>query len=320
MSTPSGTTDKVSRKRVLIVVNKWWECDPVMGVLLHDIARPAAELGWPSFLSHPRRRPDQKNLPAKNPWPVPRAVFTLSNITAEVWCISDLLEHLLDETKFQSSSERKGERLPLIFAGQGTDFLVAVGTAGFPSEETQNGSVVIGTKIFMHNAHPKGKNPDSNWSVGPFDKVIPSKLDQAGFKAITNIEPPSKPSVADRFLVTPLNPTAHAQVLTDYDYVDLGAVNATNYLEYAATDTATLEAYKKKYDPTKAMSLETTHGVIRAQSDAPFLFVSGITDRVGYFATEVQPREYAQNTTAAHNMGVVVAWLIPQINKFFEPK
>jgi hypothetical protein len=38
-----------------------------------------------------------------------------------------------------------------------------------------------------------------------------------------------------------------------------------------------------------AKSLETTHGLIRAQSNAPFMFVSGITDRVGSFHDEVDP-------------------------------
>jgi hypothetical protein len=37
----------MAKKRVLLVVNKWWECDPVMNVLLHDNARPANILGWP---------------------------------------------------------------------------------------------------------------------------------------------------------------------------------------------------------------------------------------------------------------------------------
>jgi hypothetical protein len=64
----------------------------------------------------------------------------------------------------------------------------------------------------------------------------------------------------------------------------------------------------------KAKSLETTHGLIRAQSNAPFMFVSGITDRVGHFHEEVDPSPYAQNTVAAHNAGIVLAWMLPNID------
>ena len=52
-----------ARKRVLVIVNKWYECDPVMAVLLNDNARPASYLGWPTQLNPPRKRPDQNHLP-----------------------------------------------------------------------------------------------------------------------------------------------------------------------------------------------------------------------------------------------------------------
>src|SRR5688572_19567883 len=50
-------------KRVVVIANKWWECEPLMFVLLHNNARPHATLGWPSQLNHPRPRPDQTKLP-----------------------------------------------------------------------------------------------------------------------------------------------------------------------------------------------------------------------------------------------------------------
>jgi hypothetical protein len=93
-------------KRVLIIANKWFECDPLMNVLLHHDAAPTA-LGWPSPLNYPRPRPTAP-LPI-DPAPKPRAVFQLSRCTAEIWCVSDLLEHLPDTGQFQSSSERKAE-------------------------------------------------------------------------------------------------------------------------------------------------------------------------------------------------------------------
>lgn len=57
--------------------------------------------------------------------------------------------------------------------------------------------------------------------------------------------------------------------------------------------------------------METTHSVIRLCVPSPrFLFVSGITNRLGYFNVEVSPRSYAQNFAASHNAGITVAWLL----------
>lgn len=292
-------------KRVLVIVNKWWECDPVMGVLLHDNARPKDILKWPQTLNHPRPRPAT---PTVNKSPQPRAIFTFTNSSVEIWCISDLLEDLAE--KFQSSSERKMERLPQIFAGATPDLVIAVGTAGLPAAVTENGCVVVGTSIFIHDCHPNGENPDSKWNSGPFDQLLTSPLDPGRFTAFTKFDN----TVADRLMIAPLNPSWKTRIIAQQDSVALGAVNVTNYAEYERTDRETLAVFGKLVSAAKPMSLETTHGLIRAQSNAPFLFVSGVTDRVGCFHDEVDPRPYAQNTVAAHNAGVVVAWMLPNIN------
>ena len=306
------------KKRVVVVANKWWECDPMMNVLLHDFARDPDALGWPEPLNHPRRRPAQPpkgKLPDENPSPAPRAVFRMSNIDAEVWCISDLLEHLPDALKYQSSSEVKAKYIPRIFAaGPAPSLVVAFGTAGYPDDATQNGSVVVGSGIFMHNCHPNGENGESNWSAGSFDAVIPSSLDAATFNALTVIETSPKPSVMSRFIIEPLNPTPLTLLLARSDYVAVGALNVTDYTEYAKTDDLALGAFKATNNVSLARSLETTHGLIRVQSDAPFVFVSGITDRVGHFKEEVFPRSYAQNFGAAHNAGIVLAWMLVRAN------
>ena len=118
----------------------------------------------------------------------------------------------------------------------------------------------------------------------------------------------------DRFTVTPLNPTSYGKLIARYDYVALGDLNVTNYTEYTGKDEETLKAFTDKYNISLARSLESTHGLIRKQSNSPFIFVSGITDRVGHFDDEVGLRPYAQNTSAAHNAGVVVAWMLPRID------
>jgi hypothetical protein len=299
------------KKRVVIVANKWWECDPIMSVLLNDRAHPAAALGWPDMLNHPRQRPVESSLPSENAAPVPRASFAFKKTTVEIWCISDLLEHLPDKPYYQSSVDRKIEQIPKIFKER-ADFVVAIGTAAFPSDVSENGNVVVGTKVFMHNAHPSGTNAASQWDVGPFDKVVDSPLDQSAFIAIT---PPA--DAANYFLVPPLNPAGTECPFTGYSNVALGTVNVTDDKEYSQKDLETLNAYQSKYDHACAKSLETTHGLIRVQSEAPFIFISGLANRMGQFTYEVKPRMYAQNTTAAHNAGIVLAQMIPKIDSLF---
>lgn len=303
----------MTHKRVLIVINKWWECDPIMNVLLHYNARPS-ELAWPESLNHPRPRPTQSALPDKNHNSLPRAVFKLHNIVAQIWCISDLLEHYPDEPKYQSSSEVKMKHLPKILAGEAVDLVVGVGTAGYPSSYSENGSVVVGSRVFMHNSHPNGDNPDSNWSEGPFDQILDSDFSQENFNEITLIETSPKPSVLDRFMIPPLNPASYPRLLARHDYVALANTNVTNNAEFLKTDEETLAAFCRHNNLSIARSLETTFGLIRKVSEAPFLFVSGITNRVGHFGDEVKLRSYSQNTSVAHNIGIVLSWMLPRID------
>src|SRR5262249_29716552 len=155
--------------RIVVVVNKWWECDPLLSVLLNDLARPVL-LGWPVELNHPRRRP-AKGTPSAPGTPAKyRAVFQLANVRVEIWCVSDLLEHLPDS--LQSSSEAKMKEMPRIVAGEEPALVIAFGTAAYPATATENGSVVVGSRVFLHDARPAGDNPDSNWKEGPFDTVL----------------------------------------------------------------------------------------------------------------------------------------------------
>ena len=300
-------------KRVLVIVNKWWECDPVINALLHEKARPKGALGWPlpSKLRHPRPRPAQEPLPAEDLCPTPRAVYALKNAWVEVWCVSDLLEHMPDKAQYQSSTERKAEHLPRVFLGDAPALVVAVGTAGYPGDADVNGCVVVGTGAFIHNGHPGGSNPHSNWTGGPFDTLLPSRVGEAEFARITSFDN----KINTRLVPPPNRPAAKLEVMAKADFVSLGTVNVTDYTEYAAKDEETLRAFAEAGAGGAPASLETTHGLIRVQSDAPFLFVSGVPNRVGRFDQEVAPNEYAQNFAAAHNAGVVVAALIHNIDQ-----
>lgn len=302
-------------KRVMVVVNKWWECDPVLLAMLNDNARPAAS-PWPHGLQPARQRPDPLNLPPENPRPIPRAVFPYKSFNAEIWCISDLLEHL--KSSLQSSSEQKAKYLPKIFSyGSPPDLVLAVGTAEFPDVGvSENGNVIIGTKVFMVDGHPNGSNPDSKWTDGPFEELIDSTLPRSFFSLLVGLD---VPAVCNKFLAVPLAPASATWVVADYMNVALGAVNVTDYSEYAFIDPTTARIFSSRPRNGKSASIETTHGIIRVQSESAFLFVSGIVDRLGYFDQDVSPRSHAQNTAAAHNAGVVVSWLLSRLDQLVWP-
>lgn len=295
----------------MVVVNKWWECDPALLAMLSDNARPTAS-PWPSVLQPARPRPDPTNLPPENMKPLPRAIFTYKSFNAEVWCISDLLEHL--DSSLQSSSEQKGRYLPKMFSyGPSPDMVLAVGTAEFPDPAvSENGNVIVGTKVFMVDGHPNGSNPYSKWTGGPFEQLIDSTLQRSMFSNLVSFD---VPLAANRFLAVPLGPASAPWVVADYINVALGAVNVTDYSEYGLIDPLAAKIFWSKPRDGKATSIETTHGIIRVQSDSPFLFVSGIVDRLGCFDQDVNPRSHAQNTAAAHNAGVTVSWLLSTLEK-----
>jgi hypothetical protein len=298
-------------KRVVVVVNKWWECDPVINVLLHPDARPEQELDWPDILNHPRRQPPKEAKP-----PVPRAVYKRANTNIEFWCVSDFLEPFGKD--YQSSSQYKADQLPKLFETQPADLVIAVGTAAYPDPETsRNGSVVVGTRVFMHNCHPVATdpNPFSKWEAGPFDELRESSLKMEDFTAITAMDSARKASVLSRFMLVPTvnEHTDVRDILVDYDGIAIGALNVTDYHEYDVTDRKTLGAFWTYCPGKQAVSLETTHGLIRVIGGEQFMFISGITDRFGHFHEEVDPRKYAQNMCAAHNAGVALAWMLPKI-------
>jgi hypothetical protein len=144
----------MANKRVVIVANKWYECDPLLiAALLPTENGP--QLPWPTFPSFPHRHYNDQNRPS-SVQSLPRLVFQFDGGAVEVWCISDLIED--QPTAYQSSSEKKADRLGMIFQRDPFSLKVAFGTAGYPSHDVHNGSVVIGTSAFLRDGHPAGPN------------------------------------------------------------------------------------------------------------------------------------------------------------------
>jgi hypothetical protein len=294
--------------RVLVIVNKWWECEPALAAMLSDNTRPP-ESPWPATLQPARRAPE---LCPPNPNPLPRAIFAYHTFTAEVWCVSDLLDGL--PPNLQSSSEEKYKRMPAIFKGEKPGLVISVGTASTPRFGVNcNGGVAVGTSVFLHNACPNGSNPNSNLVLPEFDKIIESSIAESTFDRIRRVD---VTSALNRFLPVSLNPSSSVDVSIGLRDLALGTVNVTDPKMYAEKDGLTVQAFAALGQPANLVSLETTHGLICVRAkDCPFLFVSGIVNRLQRFGTDVAPRADAQNTAGAHNAGVVVTWMLSSLDQ-----
>jgi len=312
---PSSPTD--TPQLVLVVVNKWYECDPIVEVLLNGKIRKDLKLPSPTTADSFHVRNNPTNSPVKPSLPnKPRLVYELNNKRVEVWCISDLLEYLPDDnTVYQSSSERKAEVLVNVVNGRNPSLIVAVGTAASLDKPAfYNGSVVIGASTFVHNGHPNGGNEYSNWQYAGFEKLLPPTISEPDFYTLFSGSPPS-----DKFVIPPLplKETVRERIeptmIADYQGVSLGTVNVSKTSEYNLKDQETLNAFETKYDRSLVASIETTHGIIRAAApNARFIFISAIVNRAFRYGEEVLPREYAQDFAGVHNAGVVLAWLLPK--------
>lgn len=300
----------MSNKRVLLIANKWWEADPLCGVLIHDKARPQGLTNF-RYLHYPAPRavkPKQGDPRPPDPKAEPRLTFDCAGATIELWC----LEELMNPAESSSSSLEKARVLPGAIAyGAPPDLVIAFGTAGMREGVSANGSVVVGRRVFIHD--PRAGAPDRTgmWTPPQPDQLVESALPA---RALAQLDEQARYAAEARFLDCPVAPAEPPLVLVGNGFASLGVVNITNYDDYVWADAKAVASFEATAGLAAHIgSIETTHGVIRSASQAPFLFVSAITDTEGLFDYQVTPRVYAQNTAAAHNAGVAISWLLPSL-------
>lgn len=301
-------------KRILLVANKNWEVEPILNALLNKVMR-SKNLPDPDTLNYPWKYFAGSTSP-RAVWNIP--TWNIPSTTVELWCIQDIM----DAKWNGSSSQGKNEDLHRIFdfRAEQPDLVIALGTAAFgDGTVNNNGCVVVGSNIFLHNYHPSSTNPNpqSVWDDARFEKLIQSSIPDnffdlfsAGVKAASGCG----------FLRPYLNSTDKIQILAKKDYLAVSTINVTNYAEYTKADQSTIDAARANGVTLDIGSVETTHGIIRLQSESPFVFISGITDREGHFDEDVNGRDAfgnvkttAQNYTAAFNIGVCLANVLPDV-------
>jgi hypothetical protein len=286
--------------RILLFANKAWEADALVAVLKSSKARPPRfpDAAAAPTVSVPLNGSGSHDVSA-------RMKFDGRSGSLEFWCIQDLM----DAAVSSSSSAEKARVLPYVAsAGPAPDLVIAFGTAASPWTDSCNGCVVLGANLFVHDPFAASPNPRSDWTDSRFDQLVAAPPPPA----LSAVAGDLRPAIESRLLRVPLNPAREAVVISGASYVGLSSVNVTNYADYSWVDPQGLAAIRNAEIKQPVGSVETTHGVIRlVVPSRDFFFISGITDRSGFFDMEVAPRDYAQNFVAAHNAGIAAAWMMP---------
>jgi hypothetical protein len=293
--------------KILILINKNWEAEPFLNALTNSEIRPL-KLTFPQTINTPKD--------GNNKMDMPRAILNFSDNGAtvlqfSVWCIQDLMYlNIPPDPKIQSSSssEEKYKVLFPLIQAENPDLVIAVGTAGYPSNTSFNGSVVIGGNFFVHNGHTN--NPKSNLNHPDIGKILFSNVNDKLFDLINK---EFKNLTEPKFIKTPRNPAQQSVCMASKVYTAISSINVTDYSEYNWVDLEAIEHYKQTEKRLPYNSLETTHGVIKFSTAKPIIFVSGITDRSEYFHSEVTA---TQNYVSSFNTGIVLGQLFCSLNDF----
>jgi hypothetical protein len=298
--------------RIVVVANKTYEADALMAVASNDMAR-SPSLDTPREVIWPREQPQQiQNIIRK-----PRCLIdvdsraSIPSATVEIWCLDDLMSLRLDH----GVSDNKARALAVVSEyGAAPNGVIAFGTAGFPGEPSHNGCATVGGTIFIHDAAHDAEGDHSNWTwPDHMGKLVPSKTPASFFSRVVS-DTTILNTINGDMLAAPINPAKPPQLIMAADAVAISSVNIPLKAKFATIDEMAITAAQKA-GATNIISVETTHGIIRAQwPDVPFIFVTAIANRVGSFDTEAY-NKYTQEFVASHNAGIALNYLMTDFLK-----
>lgn len=291
--------------RVVVVANKYHEADGLMAAVGNQMTRNP-NLSIPYNVVWPRPFPPNITVSQK-----PRCLInvytsdTVPSAIMEIWCIDDLAD-----TKGDSGAKVSAMDLITNYTSQKPDGVVAFGTAGYPGLASNDGCATIGGTIFIHDASNDASGAHGSWSwPDNMGVLVPSKTPASFFSSVA-ADQKTLNAISLEMLTPQNNPASTLQLLIAADAVGISSVNIPSGAAYCGIDTNAIAQAQAK-GATNITSVETTHGVIRSVwSDAPFIYVTAIPNRVCHFPDEAQ-NNYAQEFSSSHNAGVALKHVMP---------
>ena len=276
-------------KSIAIIANKWWEAAPLAYVLSHPDASPkeVTRATAASYVGQARPRP--------------RLECWVDPCVVEVWCIQDWM----DPGVSSSSTWEKARVLPHMKLA--SDLVIGFGTCACPMPSHENGSVVMGSSVFVHDPYSRPPDPARHWTHASLNTIVDSSAEP-----ILGALAPAMLDIRARMIAAP-NLPGPLNLHLGAKYVATGVVNVTTPKDYVWADPQALGEFAKVAGSAVSASHETTHGLIRLATNRPFLYVSGVANALGEYDSELAPNLYAQNLVAASNAAVALASLLPTI-------
>jgi len=322
-----GTPPPSTNARVVIIANTTFETAGLMEILQSKDSRP-------------KNLPDTDLLSDKDKSLGMKARYVASRVTIEVF-------GLLEDSQNRASrlSKNKMPKLRKILSRLPAPALViAFGTAAFPDDTPRHGSVYGGSSVFIHS-----KEVDDDVLADQlkslhveYDQVVPSPggarfirslltLDWGRLRVfLDTVSRGDSPSEEDARLfvdhdltsrltplkLPPFNDKAEMKMFLESQAVGGSSVNVDKDADYQVVDAALDKAYKDRREPSQMVSVETTHGLIRAlcPRESAFIFISGITNRILRFTEEsLKVGEEKQGKAVSQNAGRAVAFILEMI-------
>nr|WP_176422080.1 hypothetical protein [Bradyrhizobium sp. 2S1]MCK7664918.1 hypothetical protein [Bradyrhizobium sp. 2S1] len=306
------------RLRIVVVANTYYEGDGLMTVLCNRWARNP-KVGLPGDMAWPRAVADLKANPAVPVDPRPRCRITTlaqtggATANVEIWCLDDLMDKAINH----GASDKKQDAMAAIksYAPAGgsivpPDGVIAFGTAAFPDIVPYDGCATVGGGIYVRDAQMDGPGDHSSWTWEGIGRLIPSKTPASFFKNVL-ADPQTVLTINSQMLTVPVNPSSKPRLIIAADGVAVSSVNIPRDTPYSLVDQKTVIAAQQA-GATNVTSVETTHGVIRAQwpLETPFIYVTAIPNRIGHFPDEAQAN-YSQEVASVHNAAIALNHIIP---------
>ncbi len=221
------------------------------------------------------------------------------DVKIEMFCLQDYIK----KDYFETNSKQKFKVLNKIFKND-FDLTISIGTGTSNYSDICNGSVLIGGHTCIYNPYKnKSKNNlilnDDCINIIKSSTIERLKIDDEKCELILNniLQCPNVGGKRKCFKVSK-------------SIVGLSVINIINFDDYSWADFDAINVFNEYNKNLEELSLDTTHGLVRLVTNKEFLFINGITNRLGKYKMDFEPSFYTQGYVAAYNCGTVFNHLL----------